>query len=565
LSAGLSKIERMSDNELAGRGSHDLLLGGLDDIVAENAHAARRLARLLALYWRYEQDHQARRARDPHFTLTPLQETCVEVSELWGMSSGQVARQVRVVRTLLAHFRGVWELCLLGQLDTYKASIISELAAATLSTPEHLAQLAARLEPWLLTHIPEDPARRGLVNVTVEQLRRKLSYELAKIRPKNAEERFRRSFADRRVAAHPLGDGIGVLSVTTSVDEMQRADYRLTLLAKALRNHGDQRTLEQLRSDLALDLIVGRVSIDAALGELQDADDSGDEEAQARVAAAIRQITPSRFARPVINVTVPIQTLMGLSDDPGTLSGGHVIPASLARAIARSPGSTWHRMLTDPVEGVVERSTKSYHPTRPIWLDVVARDSTCFRSNCPVASTTSELDHKQPYPHGPTSTSNLHPACRTDHKAKHAEGFALGVAEDGTPMFHTRAGFSHPIIPTEVPEGDDSAWGRVDALLTDVFKNGFTAAEFLDTLEHLRSLDDGNPEAAWFMYHERKLRAGYHASYPDAGDDEIMYWIYGDAVEGEERHERPPILVDAPSEWESSGLRQMHRDTALVG
>src|SRR3954454_17988368 len=144
----------MSDNELAGRGSHDLLLGGLDDIVAENAHAARRLARLLALYWRYEQDHQARRARDPHFTLTPLQETCVEVSELWGMSSGQVARQVRVVRTLLAHFRGVWGVWLLGQLATYKASTISELAAATLPTPEHLAQLAARLEPWLLTHIP---------------------------------------------------------------------------------------------------------------------------------------------------------------------------------------------------------------------------------------------------------------------------------------------------------------------------------------------------------------------------------------------------------------------------
>lgn len=40
-----------------------------------------------------------------------------------------------------------------------------------------------------------------------------------------------------------------------------------------------------------------------------------------------------------VNVTVPIQSLMGVSDDPGILPGGEPIPASLARQIASDPGS----------------------------------------------------------------------------------------------------------------------------------------------------------------------------------------------------------------------------------
>ena len=56
-------------------------------------------------------------------------------------------------------------------------------------------------------------------------------------------------------------------------------------------------------SDLALDLIIGR-------GE---------------------RIPVPAYARPIINVTVPLETLAELTDEPGRLSGGTVIPADLAR------------------------------------------------------------------------------------------------------------------------------------------------------------------------------------------------------------------------------------------
>ena len=85
--------------------------------------------------------------------------------------------------------------------------------------------------------------------MTVKQLRNKLTYETTRLRPRDADERFRAAYADRRAVArtHPVdgsvGDGTGSLMLTSSVDRVQLADYRLTLAAKAVRASGDARTL----------------------------------------------------------------------------------------------------------------------------------------------------------------------------------------------------------------------------------------------------------------------------------------------------------------------------------
>ncbi len=97
--------------EWAGLSDHDLLAGGLADQVTENAAAARRLARLEEYRRRREGDYRARKAADPNFTLTPVQETVIEASELYGYTDAQVRSDLRVVRTLRLHFPGVWQLC----------------------------------------------------------------------------------------------------------------------------------------------------------------------------------------------------------------------------------------------------------------------------------------------------------------------------------------------------------------------------------------------------------------------------------------------------------------------
>ncbi len=63
----------------------DLLAGGVEDLVTENATAARRLGRLVEFHRRC--GHRV--APEGHFTLTPVQETVVEVGELWGQLAGK--------------------------------------------------------------------------------------------------------------------------------------------------------------------------------------------------------------------------------------------------------------------------------------------------------------------------------------------------------------------------------------------------------------------------------------------------------------------------------------------
>ena len=308
---------------------HDLLAGGVEDLVTENAAAARRLGRLVEFHRRC--GHRV--VPEGHFGLTPVQETVVEVGELWGLSPGRVRSELQRARVLCETFPDVWQLCLDGALDTYRAGLVAD--AATGSLPEAAwPELADRIGPWLRARRRPpggDTDLPDLVVCTVKQLRNKLTYETARLRPRDADERFRRAYDDRRATAHtqPLdgsaGDGTGALVLTSSVDRIQLADHRLTLAAKAVRASGDGRTLEQLRTDLALGLILGTTRI-APDG---DASVPGD---------WIVEVPAAAFARPVINVTVPIQTLMGVSDDPGCLSGGTVVPATLARMSPVSPG-----------------------------------------------------------------------------------------------------------------------------------------------------------------------------------------------------------------------------------
>jgi len=155
------------------------------------------------------------------------------------------------------------------------------------------------------------------------------------------------------------------------------------------------------------------------------------------------------FARPVINVTVPITTLMGWDDTPAMLSGDHPIPADLAREIALQPGATWYRLLTDEAGRFVELSTVSYQPTDPIWRSDVAKDRTCVWPGCCRPATECHIDHLVPFPEGETSTTNTWPLCPKHHRTKHAEGYECWVDEDGTYWFRTRHGVTLTGRPSE--------------------------------------------------------------------------------------------------------------------
>nr|WP_246298684.1 HNH endonuclease signature motif containing protein [Nocardioides panaciterrulae] len=406
-------------------------------------------------------DFEARTAVSPNHSLTPRAETATEVSLLWGLEEKRVRHELNVALFLEQHFPVVWALCLAGQLDAYRAGVIADHVRHAVSDPVQLKQVAQRLTEFLERHLSDAHGVEGVPPVVVctsKQLRNKLDYEVRRLQPAEADRRHREAKARRSVQTTELPDGMAHLGVTATVDQVRIAERRLTLAAKQQREQGDERTLAQLRSDLAMDLLCGR------------------EEG----------VPVPRYARPVIVATVPVQTLMGVSDDPGLLSGGTPITAGHARAIALQPGSTWYRMLTDPAGGVVELSTTSYKPTAPIWREVVATWESCFEPTCTAPAAEAELDHRIEWPRGETTPGNLWPGCKRGHTAKHAPGFSVQTTTDGSFVLRTRAGFEHPIAPPARPA--TSAWPEMCAPVAGEVQ--FSATELLDALAELRDRRD---------------------------------------------------------------------------
>jgi hypothetical protein len=443
-------------------GDHTLLATSLDDLIAENRLAASRQRTLLEFFRRRIRFHLAVHDDDDPTRLSARDEVEVEVSELWAIPAGLVRRQLNTAIWVDEHFPFLRDLAAEGRIDQYRVSLIAETARHGLDTEEEWAALAQRIEPFLTKHLRPG----GIVACSHRQLRNRLAYVIKLLRATDAESRHQMSYGRRDVVVNDGDDGMSWLTVGGTTDQIQLAAHRLDLSARAARAAGDPRTITQLKADLALDLIIN---------------------------GSTAGNTVPQYARPIINLTVPIQTVMGLSDHPGVLSGGKVIPASLARAIAQRPGAIWHRMLTDPAGQAVELSTERYTPTRAIWEEVVAVQPTCFRSSCDRESTGCDLDHRISWPVGLTSPSNLWPACRRDHRAKHSDGFSITQTESGGFALSTPGGFTHPIVEADHPFSDD--WAEVPHGIQ------FSVTEIHDALARLRKERRDNrpvrPDIEW--------------------------------------------------------------------
>jgi len=430
---------------LAGQHDHHQLSASLIDLIDENRLAARRRQCLLDYYRRRVHAEEERGDDDPHH-LTARQEVTVELSELWAMPASWIRRQLNNALWVDEHFQYLSDLAARGAIDPYRVALIAETARTKLNHDDEYAALAQRLQPFLAKHHRPD----GIVACTHKQLRNKLAYVIRVLCAADAEERYRKAHENRDTVVAEGEDGISWLTLAGTTDQIQLAAHRLTLSAQAARADGDPRTIEQLKADIAVDLLVNGATSETAVPQ---------------------------YARPIVNLTVPIQTVMGLADHPGVLSGGQVIPASLARAIAQRPGATWHRMLTDPAGRTVELSTDRYQPTRAIWEQVVGTRTACSRPQCDTPSTACDLDHREPWPLGSTTPINLGPFCRTDHRAKHSRGFSFVQTESGAFAFTTRAGFTYAATDTEHPVATD--WPEVPERIQ------FSVTEIVEAVHHL--------------------------------------------------------------------------------
>lgn len=490
--------------------THALLLRMRRLQVEANVAEMSRARTMTAVFQQLESDVGARRAEDPYFTATPLAETITETQPVTGQTPGRIRSEIETVLIVDRHLPWLAELLDGGRLDLYRAKPVVDAFKDDLGDhPEARERFAELMRQWFARAVEVSP---DLLNRTITQIRNHTHYVVTKVLAGEFDDRFKRRHRSRSVRAQSTGDGMGSLTIDTDLVSVKLAEHHLDLLARDARASGDERTLEQLRADLAIGLLTGRSN----------------------------ERPSGRWARPVINVTVPVQTVAGLSDEPGRM-GDQTIPASLVRHVAAQPESTWYRLLTDGPRGT-ELSTTSYRPTAPIWREVVARQPTCFAPTCDRPATECELDHATPYPSGETSTENLGPGCGRHHRSKHAPGASLRRGPDGLLRYTTRAGLTHLVAPAEQPVAEDP---RSVELWSALLEATPTTTELAEALETVR-LHHRSESVALDVEARRRARAeeAFRASYPSATQEDLDLWVWDADAEA------PPLVPGSLRLWD---------------
>jgi hypothetical protein len=348
-----------------------------------------------------------------------------------------------------------------GEIDAHRARVITDALA---DQPVGLA--------WAV----QDEVLPGAAGRSPAQLARDVARALLAVDPAGSAARVRAAESRRRVdRPRFLPDGMAGLWAVLPAADATRVEATIDALARGGRACGDPRTLDQLRADLLVDLVLGRVD-DAsdlggsacrgsgAAGAMGPCGDSAAEETAdavpgaASVGAAGEQRARSPRARPPrarVSVTVGWDVLAGMSEDPGYLDGYGPIPASVARDLAAD--GVWRRLLTDPASGaVLDVGRTRYRPPAELAEHVRARDRWCARPGCSAHAESCDLDHTAEWDRdgGRTAHDNLGPLCPRDHQVKTHGGFRLrqrtpGVFEWSTPLgrrYVVRPGLDGPYV-----------------------------------------------------------------------------------------------------------------------
>ncbi|MFJ2552072.1 DUF222 domain-containing protein [Microbacterium sp. NPDC087591] len=178
----------------------------------------------------------------------------------------------------------------------------------------------------------------------------------------------------------------------------------------------DGRTVDQLRADLALDLLL----TGAPAGH----------DGHAGVLGAIAAH---------VSVTIPVMTMFGRDDVAAELDGCVPIDIDTARRLVGA-ASGWDRVLTDPVDGSV-LAVDRYRPSAHLRRHLRARDQRCRFPGCGRSPSESDIDHTHDAAlGGATREENLAHLCRRHHMLKHHTPWHVERLDGGVLSWTSPAG-----------------------------------------------------------------------------------------------------------------------------
>jgi len=338
----------------------------------------------------------------------------------------------------------------------YESELLVTRLAPTLEsvTEGEISYPHARVILDNVTSLPEDmndeferivlPQAKEL---TVPQFRKVARRVRENMCPQSSEDRHNAALETRTVWLEPGEDGMSTLGATLSAEIATAIYDRLTSIALGLRGDdawvdgangdetdgeaatsasagfgagtgakptsdadaasdadadADERTLAQKRADAFADLLL--------TGDTCDATAEGTGGSRPNVGHGIR---------PRVLVTVPVLTLLGKAEIPGTLEGyGPIDPATARDLAAHAPSFT--RILTHPVSSaILDYDRTTYVVPADLKTVLRVRDEHCRTIGCSRPPSETDQDHTKEWRDGgKTALDNLTLQCRPHHRVK---------------------------------------------------------------------------------------------------------------------------------------------------
>ena len=258
-------------------------------------------------------------------------------------------------------------------------------------------------------------------------------------------KRHAKGFKERRMEYTPDRDGMAWVALHLPGDTASAIWNRTTAIARGLQGPDEPRTLTQLRPDIAASLLLGAGTTVETTGNTLGGTGNAVETTGNTTAAAtepvsndegtghgggtgtaagsrpVREIGKVPTPRADVLVTVPVFSLLGLTNEPAELDGHGPIPASMARKLIADGADSFYRVLIDPRDGApLEIGRKNYRLPETIKRWIRMRDTKCTFPGCTNRTPDNETDHLQAWEHGGTTgTGNLAQLCPKHHRLKH--------------------------------------------------------------------------------------------------------------------------------------------------
>ena len=288
-----------------------------------------------------------------------------------------------------------------GAIDTRRARAISH-------ETEHLPAADAAA---VVDQIIDDAPR-----LTTGQLRARIRRLSIEVGPEKATERYSEAVERQRLITQQTPDGtIDLLGLDLPADRSAAISRRIDRIARSLRGPDEDRTMDQLRSDVFIDLLEGRAF-------------------------------DSDSARAIVDITVPLETLVGLSEEPGELHGFGPVVADVARRIVSGQtAAEWRVTVTDSRSGdPIHVGTTRRRPDAGMRRGVEARHRRCVFPGCRMPATQSDIDHTTPWAQGgSTNPDDLAPLCRYHHVRRHLYGWSYARTTNGDILWRSPFGLRY--------------------------------------------------------------------------------------------------------------------------